>query len=86
MSASRITFSPRMSKMDCSIRLAGYSTIGIGGGNIIASGTRELCCNYCENFDAIEDEDMTIRKQADEAMDDFLDLDADADNGDGKNN
>ena len=39
-----------------------------------------------ENFDAIEDEDMTIRKQADEAVDDFFDIDADADNGDGKNN
>ena len=37
----------------CSIRLAGYPTIGIGGGNIIESGTLELCCNYCENFDAI---------------------------------
>jgi len=37
----------------CSIRLAGYPTIGIGGGNIIESGTQELCCNYCENFDAI---------------------------------
>ena len=39
-----------------------------------------------ENFDAIEDEDMTIRKQADEAVDDFFDIGADADNGDGKNN
>jgi beta-phosphoglucomutase-like phosphatase (HAD superfamily) len=37
----------------CSVRLAGYSTIGIGGGNIIESGTQELCCNYCETFDAI---------------------------------
>jgi beta-phosphoglucomutase len=37
----------------CSIRLAGYPTIGIGGGNIIESGTQELCCNYCENFDEI---------------------------------
>lgn len=37
----------------CSIRLAGYPTIGIGGGNIIESGTRELCCHYVENFDEI---------------------------------
>lgn len=37
----------------CSIRLAGYPTIGIAGGNIIESGTQELCCHYCENFDEI---------------------------------
>lgn len=37
----------------CSIRLAGYPTIGIGGGNIIESGTQELCCHYCETFDEI---------------------------------
>ena len=37
----------------CSIRLAGYSTIGIGGGNIIESGTQELCDHYCENFEEI---------------------------------
>jgi beta-phosphoglucomutase len=37
----------------CSIRLAGYPTIGIGGGNIIESGTQELCCHYCESFDEI---------------------------------
>ena len=37
----------------CSIRLAGYPTIGIGGGNIVESGTQELCCHYCENFDEI---------------------------------
>ena len=34
----------------CSIRLAGYPTIGIGGGNIIESGTRGLCDHYCETF------------------------------------
>lgn len=34
----------------CSIRLAGYPTIGIAGGNIVASGTRDLCCHYCESF------------------------------------
>ena len=37
----------------CSIRLAGYPTIGIGGGNIIESGTKELCTNYCETFEEI---------------------------------
>ncbi len=37
----------------CSIRLAGYSTIGISGGNIIESGTKELCDHYCENFEEI---------------------------------
>lgn len=37
----------------CSIRLAGYPTIGIGGGNIIESGTRELCNYYCETFEEI---------------------------------
>lgn len=37
----------------CSIRLAGYPTIGIGGGNIIESGTQELCCHYCESFEEI---------------------------------
>ena len=37
----------------CSIRLAGYPTIGIGGGNIIESGTQELCCHYCESFGEI---------------------------------
>jgi beta-phosphoglucomutase-like phosphatase (HAD superfamily) len=37
----------------CSIRLAGFPTIGIGGGNIHESGTQQLCCHYCENFDQI---------------------------------
>jgi len=35
----------------CSIRLAGYPVIGYAGGNIIHSGTRELCNYYCETFD-----------------------------------
>jgi beta-phosphoglucomutase len=34
----------------CAIRLAGYPTIGVSGGNIIESGTKELCDYYCENF------------------------------------
>lgn len=37
----------------CSIRLAGYSPIGIEGGNIIQSGTRELCSHYCDSFEKI---------------------------------
>ncbi len=35
------------------IRLAGYSAIGISGGNIIESGTKALCCSYCESFSEI---------------------------------
>jgi beta-phosphoglucomutase-like phosphatase (HAD superfamily) len=31
----------------CSVRLAGYTTVGIAGGNIIESGTRAVC-NYFE--------------------------------------
>jgi len=34
----------------CSIRLAGFPTIGFAGGNIIESGTRELCTHYCDTF------------------------------------
>jgi len=37
----------------CSIRLAGFTTIGFGGGNIVEGGARELCHYYGENFDAI---------------------------------
>ncbi len=37
----------------CSIRLAGFTTIGISGGNIIESGTRGLCDHYCDTFDEI---------------------------------
>jgi len=33
-----------------SIRLAGFPTIGISGGNIIESGTKELCVLYCESL------------------------------------
>ena len=39
----------------CSIRLAGYPTIGIAGGNIIESGTRDLCNFYCDTFEQIID-------------------------------
>lgn len=37
----------------CSIRLAGYTAIGISGGNIIQSGTKRLCNYYCNNFNEI---------------------------------
>lgn len=36
-----------------SIRLAGYYTVGIGGGNILTSGTRGMCNAYCETFEEI---------------------------------
>jgi beta-phosphoglucomutase-like phosphatase (HAD superfamily) len=39
----------------CSIRLAGFSAIGIAGGNIIDSGTESLCEHYCENFEDIKE-------------------------------
>lgn len=35
------------------IRLAGYYTVGIGGGNIKKSGTLGMCNAYCETFDEI---------------------------------
>ena len=37
----------------CSVRLAGYVTIGFDGGNINDSGTRALCNEYFDNFDQI---------------------------------
>ncbi len=37
----------------CSIRLAGFSSIGFGGGNIDESGTRALCDHYCDRFEEI---------------------------------
>lgn len=36
-----------------SILLAGFAPIGIGGGNIIDSGTKSLCTHYEENFEAV---------------------------------
>jgi len=36
-----------------SIVLSGFSAIGIGGGNIIDSGTKSLCTHYEENFNDI---------------------------------
>jgi beta-phosphoglucomutase-like phosphatase (HAD superfamily) len=37
----------------CSIKLAGYPTIGIAEGNIISSGTKELCDYYCKDFNEV---------------------------------
>jgi len=37
----------------CSIRLANFTAIGFAGGNIIESGTRELCSHYCATFEEI---------------------------------
>ncbi|MGE5549868.1 MAG: HAD family hydrolase [Bacteroidota bacterium] len=37
----------------CAIRLAGFTAIGLSGGNIIESGTRELCDFYCESLTEI---------------------------------
>jgi beta-phosphoglucomutase-like phosphatase (HAD superfamily) len=38
----------------CSIRLAGFPTIGLGGGNIIESGTRALCDFYSDTFNSMK--------------------------------
>ncbi len=37
----------------CSIRLAGFASIGITGGNIEQSGTKCLCSHYCSSFEEI---------------------------------
>jgi len=37
----------------CSIRLAGFPVIGIGGGNIKESGTLGLCDHFCNDFEEI---------------------------------
>ena len=37
----------------CAIRLAGFTTIGLSGGNIVESGTQALCDHYCEALDEI---------------------------------
>ena len=35
----------------CAIRLAGFSAIGFAGGNLVSSGTRALCLDYCVHFE-----------------------------------
>jgi len=37
----------------CSLRLAGFPTIGFGGGNIEQSGVLPLCEHYCQTFDEV---------------------------------
>lgn len=37
----------------CSIRLAGFSVIGVAGGNIVESGTRALCDHFCGRLDDV---------------------------------
>ena len=37
----------------CAIRLAGFSVIGFAGGNIIESGTKGLCEDYCATFEDV---------------------------------
>jgi beta-phosphoglucomutase-like phosphatase (HAD superfamily) len=39
----------------CSVRLAGFSAIGVGGGNIAHAGTKALCTHFCEGFDDVSD-------------------------------
>jgi len=39
----------------CAIRLAGFPTIGMAGGNIVESGTRALCDFYAETFEDVRD-------------------------------
>jgi beta-phosphoglucomutase-like phosphatase (HAD superfamily) len=34
----------------CAIRLAGFSAIGLAGGNLVESGTRALCYRYCQDL------------------------------------
>jgi beta-phosphoglucomutase-like phosphatase (HAD superfamily) len=37
----------------CAVRLAGFATIGMAGGNIQESGARPLCQHYCETFEEV---------------------------------
>jgi len=37
----------------CSVRLAGYTTIGIAGGNIEESGTKAVCNHFEKDFESI---------------------------------
>ena len=35
----------------CSVRLAGFTCLGMAGGNIKQSGLESLCSDFCDNFD-----------------------------------
>lgn len=37
----------------CSIRLAGFTPVGLAGGNIVESGTQALCSDYVDTLEAI---------------------------------
>ena len=37
----------------CSVRLAGFTTIGLGGGNIESSGAKDFCQHYAEKLEDI---------------------------------
>jgi beta-phosphoglucomutase len=37
----------------CSIRLAGFTALGMAGGNIVESGTQSLCQRVCGSFDEV---------------------------------
>jgi len=37
----------------CSARLAGYYTVGLAGGNIVKSGTKDLCGMYINTFEEL---------------------------------
>lgn len=37
----------------CSVRLAGYRTVGLGGGNIRQSGTMAFVSDFCETFEDV---------------------------------
>jgi beta-phosphoglucomutase len=39
----------------CALRLAGFVTVGVSGGNIVASGTRALCDFYCRSLEEVLD-------------------------------
>lgn len=37
----------------CAVRLAGFTTVGMAGGNIEAAGARALCNHFCQDFDEV---------------------------------
>lgn len=37
----------------CAIRLAGFTTVGMAEGNIVAGGTLQLCDHYCVDFEHV---------------------------------
>jgi beta-phosphoglucomutase-like phosphatase (HAD superfamily) len=37
----------------CAVRLAGFSAVGMAGGNVIQSGTRSLCESWCRDFQEV---------------------------------